>query len=95
MTSAIGLYRRGPAWNGRATVRDHRLMHEHRSFVGSLLTAGALESAGAVQALDEPLAHDYVELVVGGDVDALRAALEHNPAVVEGVLEVDVMPWHR
>ena len=95
MTSAIGLYRRGPAWNGRETVRDHRLMQEHRSFVGSLLTAGALESAGAVQPLDEPLAGDYVELVVGGDVEALRTALEHDPAVVEGVLEVDVMPWHR
>jgi len=48
-----------------------------------------------VQPLDEPLAGDYVELVVGGDVEALRTALEHDPAVVEGVLEVDVMPWHR
>ena len=95
MTSAIGLYRRGPAWNGRDTVRDHRLMQEHRSFVGSLVTAGALESAGAVQSLDVPLEGEYVELVVAGDVGALRTALEHDPAVVEGVLEVDVMPWHR
>ena len=95
MSSAIGLYRRGPAWNARETVRDHRLMHEHRSFVGSLITAGALESAGASQSLDEPLEREVVELVIGGDVEALRAALEHDPAVVDGVLEVDVMPWHR
>ena len=95
MTSAVGLYRRGPAWNGRNTLRDHRLMLEHRSFVGSLVTAGALEAAGPLQSLDEPLATEYVELVIGGDAEALRAALEHDPAVVEGVLEVVVLPWHR
>ncbi|MFN8224200.1 MAG: hypothetical protein U0R50_13245 [Gaiellales bacterium] len=95
MTDAVGLFRRGPAWNQRETVRAHRLMAEHRAYVMSLVDAGALESAGPVQPLDEQLRGEFVGLVVGGDEDALRAALEHDPAVVDGVLVVDVLPWYR
>lgn len=95
MTAAIGLFRRGPAWNDRDTVREHRLMHEHRSFISSLVVEGALESAGPLQPLDERLVGDLVGLVVGGDAAAMRTALGYDPAVADGVLEVDVMPWYR
>jgi uncharacterized protein YciI len=85
------LHTRGPAVVEGESVFEHPGIAEHFAFLQRRAMAGELVAAGPLP--DEP--GNGMTVLAVADVDtATRLATEDDQAVVNGVLEVQVRPWH-
>jgi uncharacterized protein YciI len=85
----VMIYTQGPAWQTVKTVKELPFYREHYRYMkqvfanGQLLMGGPfLDNEGAIGILD-----------VEDEVRA-REIVEHDPFVLEGVVEAQVHPWH-
>lgn len=92
----MGLVRTGRAWDDNAGLGQQRLVAEHMAYLGRLMEAGEVTQAGAVIGNDQgPAADGLVALIVYA-VDADRAVklAENDPAVLGGLIALDIRPWY-
>jgi uncharacterized protein YciI len=85
------LHTRGPAVEEDQLVFEHPGIVEHFAFLERRVAAGELVAAGPLP--DEPGAGMTVLSVADLDT-ATRLATQDDQAVVTGVLQVRVRPWH-
>lgn len=81
------LYRPGPAWvPGRSVFQQ--ALQPHLQYMHQLVASGVIRIGG-------PFLDDTGGLVVVDldTLDAARACAEADPAVRDGIMQVDVHPW--
>lgn len=93
---AFVLYRSGPHWDSTKPLSEQSAVREHIAFLERLLAEGVIELAGPF--------HKGSDLVSNGLVgcgilqtDSLENAREwfrQDPAVLERVLDCEVLPWY-
>lgn len=81
-------YRPGVNWNSRVSWRDQPGIKAHREYLASLLDNGIMRMAGEIAGG----AGELVLLRVGSSQQA-RAVAERDPAVINRILDVDVIAW--
>ena len=85
------LHTRGPAVQEGRSVFEHPGIAEHYAFLQRRAATGELVAAGPLP--DEP-GSGMTVLSVPDLETATRLATEDDQAVVNGVLHVQVRPWH-
>jgi uncharacterized protein YciI len=85
------LHTRGPVVEDGQSVFEHPGIAEHYAFLQRRAAAGELIAAGPLA--DEPGSGMTVLSVADLDA-ATRLATEDDQAVANGVLQVQVRPWH-
>jgi uncharacterized protein YciI len=85
------LHTRGAAVAEGQSVFDHPGIAEHYAFLQRRMSAGELVAAGPLP--DEP-GSGMTVLSVADLETATRLATEDDQAVVNGVLQVRLRPWH-
>lgn len=92
---AIGLVRTGRAWEQTSGLGEQQLIGEHLAYLGRLMEAGEVTQAGPVIGLDQGPAEDGLIGVIVYAVDADRAQqiARGDPAVLGGLIALDIRPW--
>ena len=93
---AVLLYRRGSRWDDGRPLGEQRGLDGHMAFLAELAREGVVELAGPFHRLDEHVPSDLVGLVVvrGDELAEARALADRDPAVREGTLAVEALPWY-
>ncbi len=81
-------YRPGVNWNEKISWRDQPGIKAHREYLASLLDNGIMRMAGEIAGGSGEL----VLLRVGSSQQA-KAIAARDPAVINRILDVDVIPW--
>ena len=92
----VALYRRGEAWDDAKPLGEQPALPEHIDFLVELERRGVAVQAGPFHRLSSLVGTDPVGLVVfaTADVDEARKHLADDPAITNGALECDLLPWY-
>jgi uncharacterized protein YciI len=93
---AIGLVRTGRAWDTSLALGQQQMVGEHMAYLGRLMEAGEVTQAGPVIELDHGPGDDGLIALIVYAVGAERARelATADPAVRNGLIELDVRPWY-
>lgn len=86
----VVLVKRGPNWIPGKSVSEQPLQ-KHGRYLKELMDKGSLQFAGPF--LDDSGGLIGLELLTAKDESEARQIAEHDPAVVEGMLEQEVRPF--
>lgn len=93
--SAVGLYRRGPAYDPTKPLGAQLAVHEHIAHLSQLIAGRDALYAGPFHQPDAIIAGDLVGLVVFTcDIEAAQAHGARDPAVGAGILTCEVLQWY-
>ena len=93
---AIGLVHTGRIWDTGRSLGEQRLIGEHMAYLGQLMAAGEVAQAGSVIPADHGPGDDgmLALIIYAVDVTRARQLADGDPAVVGGMISLDVRPWY-
>jgi uncharacterized protein YciI len=93
---AIGLVRTGRVWDSGRSLGEQKLVGEHMAYLNRLIEAGEVTQAGPIIPTDHgPDADGLLALIVYAvGAERAREIAAKDPAVLGGMISLDIRPWY-
>ena len=85
--------RRGPIWTAAATPEAVKLGQAHRANIDRLTKEGLMVVAGPFEGTSGERALAGIFILRVGSMEAAKAAVDSDPAVIAGRFVYEIVPW--